>query len=74
MDKAVLKPCPFCGGEAVPMTINDEIYSEYVFKYCPNCGAKIKAGDQMACIFGIEAPCDECRMCESVQAGNSEEE
>ena len=33
-----------------------------------------KAGDQMACIFGIEAPCDECRMCENVQAGNSEEE
>ncbi|RHA54483.1 hypothetical protein DW929_07315 [Eubacterium ventriosum] len=25
MDKAVLKPCPFCGGEAVLMTINDEI-------------------------------------------------
>lgn len=24
---------------------DDEIHSEYVFKYCPNCGAKIKAGD-----------------------------
>ena len=23
---------------------DDEIHSEYVFKYCPNCGAKIKAG------------------------------
>lgn len=34
----------------------------------------MKEGDQMACIFGIEAPCDECRMCESVKAGKSEEE
>ena len=34
----------------------------------------MKEGDQMACILGIEAPCDECRMCESVQAGKSEEE
>lgn len=24
---------------------DDEIHSEYVFRYCPNCGAKIKAGD-----------------------------
>ena len=24
---------------------DDEIHSEYVFKYCPNCGAKIKEGD-----------------------------
>ena len=34
----------------------------------------MKEGDQMACILGIEAPCDECRMCERVQAGDSEEE
>lgn len=24
---------------------DDEIHSEYVFKYCPNCGAKIKESD-----------------------------
>ena len=33
-----------------------------------------KAGAQMACMFGIEAPCDESRMCESVQAGDSVEQ
>lgn len=44
--------CSKCGihlGEWVEVSIDedydDEIHSEYVFKYCPNCGAKIKAGD-----------------------------
>ena len=44
--------CSKCGIHLVDWTevsidedYDDEIHSEYVFKYCPNCGAKIKAGD-----------------------------
>ena len=29
--------------ESIDEDYDDEIHSEYVFKYCPNCGAKIKA-------------------------------
>jgi predicted RNA-binding Zn-ribbon protein involved in translation (DUF1610 family) len=48
-DEFVCSKCGIHLGEWVEVSIDedydDEIHSEYVFKYCPNCGAKIKAGD-----------------------------
>lgn len=48
-DEFVCSKCGIHLGEWVKVSIDedydDEIHSEYVFKYCPNCGAKIKAGD-----------------------------
>lgn len=48
-DEFVCSKCGIHLMEWVEVSIDedydDEIHSEYVFKYCPNCGAKIKAGD-----------------------------
>nr|DAT40705.1 MAG TPA: MqsA [Caudoviricetes sp.] len=48
-DEFVCSKCGIYLEEWVEVSIDedydDEIHSEYVFKYCPNCGAKIKAGD-----------------------------
>lgn len=48
-DEFVCSKCGIHLEEWVEVSIDedydDEIHSEYVFKYCPNCGAKIKAGD-----------------------------
>lgn len=48
-DEFVCSKCGIHLMEWVKVSIDedydDEIHSEYVFKYCPNCGAKIKAGD-----------------------------
>lgn len=47
-DEFVCSKCGIHLMEWVKVSIDedydDEIHSEYVFKYCPNCGAKIKAG------------------------------
>lgn len=47
-DEFVCSKCGIHLMEWVEVSIDedydDEIHSEYVFKYCPNCGAKIKAG------------------------------
>lgn len=47
-DEFVCSKCGIHLEEWVEVSIDedydDEIHSEYVFKYCPNCGAKIKAG------------------------------
>jgi len=40
-----LKPCPFCGGEAV---LHDECYPDYV--QCTQCGAEVRG----VC-FGLDA-------------------
>ena len=37
--KTMLKPCPFCGGEAKIMDLG---YSHWV--YCENCDAKVHGG------------------------------
>ena len=48
-DEFVCSKCGIHLMEWVKVSIDedydDEIHSEYVFKYCPNCGAKIKEGD-----------------------------
>lgn len=48
-DEFVCSKCGIHLMEWVEVSIDedydDEIHSEYVFKYCPNCGAKIKEGD-----------------------------
>lgn len=41
MDKIILKPCPFCGGEA---GITTDIYSKYVAS-CKECGAVATSAD-----------------------------
>jgi len=40
MENIKLKPCPFCGSEAVldPHIIDDECPSHYC--WCPQCGAR----------------------------------